>query len=768
MADIVNASTVENPASLPSVPRLQLPRWWSRIALGGVLLLSLFMNFFQLGQNGYGNLYYAAGVRSMADNFHNFFFVSFDPGGFVTVDKPPVGFWLQTISTKIFGFTPFSIFLPQALCGFLAVLLLYFLVRRHFGEIAGLIAALVLAVTPISVVTDRNNTIDGTLALVLILAAWAVIRAAESGKLRWLLLSAAFVGLGFNIKMAEAYLVVPALGITYLLCAPGKIWTRVWHLAVALLVLLLLSLSWAATVDLIPASQRPYVGSTKDNSELSLAFGYNGLNRLHIGGNNGYGGRNRGVGNRTTEFASEAIATPTPAATVQPNNIPSGSGGTFNRQQIEQLANQYMQGGASGPLSLFGPSLGPQIAWLLPFGLLAIVALAWQRRPRFQTDRQQLALLLWGFWLLTMTIFFTLNGSFHQYYMTEMSPGLAAMVGIGTVVLWKDYLRVGWRGWLLPLAFIVTAGTQIYLLSSFPDWSQWMSPLIGLVIVIVALVLIVVRLKPDLSWRGTGVSARPGPSLRVTGAVVSAGFFMLLLAPTIWSGYSVIQNTENSAPTAGPNGLNDQARGVGVRAFSGGNQYGRGSGAAGFGRQGGNGDGLSRRNGSGGDGNQQTGLNAFAGAFGGFLGGGSAQADPALISYLEAHQGNTKFLVATPSSATADPIILTANKPVMALGGFGGSDPILTTEDLQNLIHDNTIRFFLLNSPRINQAIADLVPEGENANQGGGFNFGAFGTNVATGWVTSHCRIVPASQWQSQSRGSSSGTQLYDCASVPS
>ncbi|HET8911662.1 MAG TPA: glycosyltransferase family 39 protein, partial [Ktedonobacteraceae bacterium] len=207
-------------------------RLWSRIALGAIVLLSIFMNFFQLGQNGYGNLYYASGIRSMTDSWHNFFFVSFDPGGFVTIDKPPLGFWLQTISAKIFGFTPFSIFLPQALCGVLAVLFLYYLVQRHFGVMAGLLAALALAVSPISVVTNRNNTIDSTLALALLLSAWAVMRAAESGRLRWLALSAVFVGLGFNIKMAEAYLLLPALILTYLLCAPRPILTRAGHLLV--------------------------------------------------------------------------------------------------------------------------------------------------------------------------------------------------------------------------------------------------------------------------------------------------------------------------------------------------------------------------------------------------------------------------------------------------------------------------------------------------------------------------------------------------------
>ncbi|MGZ3623785.1 MAG: ArnT family glycosyltransferase, partial [Ktedonobacteraceae bacterium] len=137
---------------------------WHKLALGGIMLISIFMNFFQLGQNGFGNLYYAAGIRSMLDNWHNFFFVSYDPGGFVTIDKPPLGFWLQVVSSKLLGFTPFSVFLPQAIAGVLSVLLLYYLVRRHFGVVAGLLAALALALSPISVVTNRNITIDSTLA----------------------------------------------------------------------------------------------------------------------------------------------------------------------------------------------------------------------------------------------------------------------------------------------------------------------------------------------------------------------------------------------------------------------------------------------------------------------------------------------------------------------------------------------------------------------------------------------------------------------------
>ncbi len=168
-------TTIESsPVVVGAQSKNDWPPIWRRLALAVVMLISIFMNFYQLGQNGFGNLYYASAIRSMLDSWHNFFFVAFDPGGFVSIDKPPLGFWLQTASAKIFGFTPFSIFLPQALAGVLSVLLLYYLVRRHFGVVAGLLAALALAISPISVLTNRNNTIDSTLVLVMLLGAWAV------------------------------------------------------------------------------------------------------------------------------------------------------------------------------------------------------------------------------------------------------------------------------------------------------------------------------------------------------------------------------------------------------------------------------------------------------------------------------------------------------------------------------------------------------------------------------------------------------------------
>src|SRR5713101_1504540 len=486
----------EQPLAPPGKKRLFA---WHRLGLVGVTLISVFMNFFQLGQNGFGS-YYPAAIRSMLDNWHNFFFAAYDPGGFVSIDKPPVGFWLEAASAKIFGFNSVSILLPQALAGVLSVWLLYSLVRRHFGVSAGLLAALALALNPISILTNRNVTIDSTLTLVLLLGAWTVLRAAETGRLRWLLLTALIVGIGFNIKTLEAYLVVPAYGLLYLLAAPHRLRKRIGHLALAGVLLLAVSLSWVVAVDLTPASQRPYVGSTQDNSELSLALGYNGIQRL-LGSFGGFGGgssANRApygtppsgntgrTGTSSTPGNGGSTNTGGIRAGQQPPSGGSGGGGAGGLFDI----------GTPGPLRLFTQPLAGQIAWLLPFALLGAVALAWQRRPRLQSDRKQQSLLLWGMWLLTMGIFFSVASFFHQYYFTVMAPAIAALFGIGVVTMWQDYRRGGWRGWLLPVALVATVAEQIYLLNAYPTWSSWMVPIIVVLSIIAVVVLVGARIAP--------------------------------------------------------------------------------------------------------------------------------------------------------------------------------------------------------------------------------------------------------------------------------
>ena len=686
---------------------------WQRFALGGILLVSIFMNFFQLGKNGFGSFYPPA-VRSMMDNWHNFFFASYDPGGFVTIDKPPVGFWLQVFSSKIFGFTPFSVLLPQAIAGVLSVLLLYHLVKRHFGTSAGLLAALGLALSPISIMTNRNVTIDSTLALVLLLGAWAVLRAAETGRLRWLLLAAALVGLGFNIKMLEAYLVVPAFGLLYLLAAPKRIWVRVAHLALAAVVLLVISFSWAVAVDLTPASQRPYVGSTQDNSEISLALGYNGIDRLlgRFGGGGFRPNRSPRPGNTGTNG--------TPPNTGNGGTTNPGNGGTTNPgngagQQPAQRGGGGAGGlfdiGNPGPLRLFTEPLAGQIVWILPLALLGLLALVWQRRPRFQMDLQQKSMILWGAWLLTTAIFFSVAGFVHQYYMTEMAPAIAAMFGIGLVTMWQDYRRGSWKGWLLPLALAATIAEQIYVLTSYPTWGRVLIPTLAVLGTLAVLVLIVTKIAPRFDSR-----------TRLLLPALGIGVLALMITPLVWAAIPVFESTQADQLTAGP---------LDTGGFGGGN-----------------------------------------------AGGQANNSNTKLVSYLEANQGNAKFLVAVPSSMSADSIILATNKPVMAMGGFSGSDPILTTSQLATLIANGTVRFFLLNGPRTAQQIPaqvlDQLPaQFRNAARGGFAGFGGQQSALTT-YVTNHCTTVPTQEWQTSSTGSTpsigsffgrgGANQLYDCA----
>jgi 4-amino-4-deoxy-L-arabinose transferase-like glycosyltransferase len=484
--------------------------------LAAILILSAFLNLFRLEGAGYGVTYYAAAVKNMLTSWHNFFFVSFD-AGFVTVDKPPLGLWIQAASAYLFGFNGLSLLVAQAMAGILSVALLYHLVSRAFGPVGGILAALALAVTPVAVGVERTNNSDGLLALTVLVAAWAVIRAVETGRLRWLLLCAVVVGLGFNIKMLEAFLSLPAFYLLYLLVSPVSWWRRFVHLGLATLVLLVVSLSWTVVVDLTPTDQRPYVGSSSNNSELNLAFGYNGATRLLGRGEGTPGGGEQGV--------QQASAMQENAQGGPPGGGGFGPGGA-------------RENGAPGPLRLLDEQLGGQIGWLLPLAVVGLLAAAWQRRPRLPLDREHQALVLWGMWLVTMGGFFSIAGMFHRYYLVMLAPAIAALVGIGVVRMWKDYRSPGWRGWLLPLALLGTATLQAYILSVYEDWSTWLTPAIVGLCLVAAVGLIVLRLRPRLN------------RAYATGAV-AVGILALLIAPTAWATYTMWQSGGGMAG-AGP------------------------------------------------------------------------------------------------------------------------------------------------------------------------------------------------------------------------
>jgi 4-amino-4-deoxy-L-arabinose transferase-like glycosyltransferase len=509
------------------------------------MLIAIGLHFYGLDQEGWANQYYAAAVRSMLTSPYNFFFASFDPGGFVTVDKPPLGLWIQAISAMVFGYSGWSLLFPQALCGVLSVALTYHLVKRVFGAPAGLVAALVLALTPINIAANRNNTMDSTLVFVLLLAAWAVSLAAESGKLRWLMLCALLVGVGFNVKMLQAYLVLPAFYAVYLLMSSITWWKRILHLGLASILLAVVSLSWAVVVDLIPADQRPFIGSSHDNTVMELIVGHNGAARLFSPGRGGPGPDDGGQANQPPPDGNPNQTQPFSGPLGQPGQPP--------------IVGQPPQGGApgvggpsapnSGPgnetgdkgvFRLFNEQLGGQASWLLALAGIGFLAVVIRTPLANPLRREHQAALLWGVWLITQVAFFSVAGLFHRYYLEMMSPAIAALAGAGLVGLWNDFANGKRLGWLLPFALMVNALIEAYILSHFESWAGWIAVGVVGVSACAAIALIV--------WCGIGW----GSTRRWAMAVLIVGVTALLVPPAIWSLTPVIGRGDSGLPYAGP------------------------------------------------------------------------------------------------------------------------------------------------------------------------------------------------------------------------
>ena len=771
---------VEKPAraSVRVSRRFQLT--WPQIGLGAVLLLSAGLNLWLLNPAAFTNEYYAAAVRSMMLNWHNFFYNAFDPGGFITVDKPPVALWLQTISAWLLGYNGVTILLPSALAGVGSVALIYTMVKRGFGPVAGLTAAFVMAITPIFVVMNRHNNPESLLIFFMLLGAWAISRATTNGRLTWLILAMALIGVAFNVKMLEAFIILPTFYLLYFLLSPIKWWQRILHLTAATLVLAVVSLSWAVAVDLTPTSQRPFIGSSSNNTVMNLIFNYNGLNRVEgqtFGGNGAGGFPN---GGRQPANSNQGNG-PTQGGGRQFGGGGGQPGGGFGGPGGGVIAGQ------AGPLRLFDPSLAGEAGWLLPFALLSIGAVGLQTRRRFgpgQARRQRYgALVLWGGWLLTFMVVFSMAaGTFHSYYLVLLTPGIAALSGMGVESLWHAYRHSKWLGWGLPLALFVTGVFQFNILSRYTDWNRAMGLLIVGLELIVAVALVA---GPRLVRR----AANRGWAMGLT----VVGFGGLCIAPLAWSVSAVLNKpyTNETLPTAVPVGASTVGSGrsatnpllnnltthwnswltglvVALLVLVGLTLAGR------F---------LATRLKSG---SGLSGLTTLASvivviALGLSLALTSlptvaASTSPAtptstgmignpqmmlsnpdkLSSFLEANRNGRTYLLATTSSQNASPLIIETGQAVMALGGFQGMDQTVTAQQFAALVNSNVIRYVLLDS--------------------GGFGRfgGGNGSQSATGWVQQNCQVVNASLWSSgttspgttnNNRFGSSSSSLYDCAS---
>lgn len=446
-------------AAGPATPRWVRPSYWAMLAGTAVLY------FWALGSSGWANSYYAAAAQAGTQSWKAWLFGSLDAGNAITVDKPPAAMWAMGLSGRLFGFNEFTMLLPQALMGVGAVALLYATVKRTSGPGAGLIAGVALALTPVAASMFRYNNPDALLVLLLVLAAYFMVRAvgpvSAKASAGWVALAGCALGFAFLTKMLQAFLVVPGLGLMFLVAAPAAgIWKRLGILLIGAATMVISSGWYIALVALWRAESRPYIAGSTDNSLLQLAFGYNGLQRIM--GQEGPGPGGPGPGG--------------------PGHGPGGG------------AN-LMFGGDPGIGRMFGMSMGTEASWLLPAALIGLVAALWLARRTARTAGMRAGLLMWGGWMLvTAVVFSFMDGIIHPYYTVALAPAVAAVVGISVAELWRVRERLASR---LVLA-VMLAGTGVWafvLLDRTPDWLpalRWIV-LIGSVLTAVALAIVAHR-----------------------------------------------------------------------------------------------------------------------------------------------------------------------------------------------------------------------------------------------------------------------------------
>lgn len=625
----VSAPFTAEPRSPRSLPERVHPQY---LALAAILALSAVLNTHRLAQNGYANTFYSAGVRSMLRSWHNFFFVSFDPGGLVTIDKPPLGIWAQVASAKLFGFSPLSLLLPEAIISTVAVAVLYRILARRLGAGAGLVGALALAVFPSFVAVSRDNGVDPLLLLLMILACGAALNAIEDGRWRWLLACALLVGLAFNTKTLAAYLIVPGIVLAYLVCAPGRWYRRIGMLLVAGLVMGAVSFLWIAAVELTPTSQRPYVGSSTNNTELGLTFEYNGLGRVE--GEQGGPGRipiAEGALVRTPphRFASRHRASASSTATSttarkhellahKSKHLPPKLPSLYLPNG--RLRNSISFGGATSPLRLFESRLADQGSWMLPFAILSLLAVALLLLTKERTRRDPLLglLIVLGGWLLVEVAILSLSkGIVHPYYISAVAPGAAAMIGAGALAFTRFAKRRSWCVLLLPCAVGATVVAQIAVLD-YQHYMRWFVP----VLIAGAAILV------------TAMAVR-----RLAAPAMGLLLCLLLLAPTAYATTTWLEPIEGTFPAAGPH----QATGAGG-----------------------------------------VGLSAI-----------DLRIDRNLIRYVSTHHPGTRWSSLTIAAPTAASMILLGS-PAGALAGYSGTDPALDGPGLARLVASGQARYVVL------------------------------------------------------------------------
>ncbi len=660
---------------------------WVRPALLALLAATAVLYLWDLGASGWANSFYSAAVQAGTKSWKAMFFGSSDSSNFITVDKPPAFLWPMEISARIFGLNSWSMLAPQALEGVATVGLVYLSVRRWFSAQAALLAGGVVALTPVAAMMFRYNNPDALLALLLTAATYATMRGLEKAQTKWLVLAGALVGFGFITKMMQAFLILPVMAVVYLLAAPTGWWRRVWQTFLMGVSVLVAAGWWVAIVALTPAADRPYVGGSQNNSILNLIFGYNGFGRLD-GSESGSVGGGRVAGSMW---------------------------------------------GPTGLTRLFNSEFGNMMSWLLPGALvMGAVLLVVTLRAR-RTDRERAGLLLWGGSLVSTGLVISLaQGIIHPYYAVALAPPLGALVGIGTMGLWQR--RASWVGRVgLAAGLAATVVWSYALLGRTTDWFPALRPFVAVVGALGVAAILALPLLRHL------------PKLAIA-LVATLGFGAALAAPLL-STVATAATPHNGAipsvtptPAGGVGGPGGGFPGGGGGGFGGGAGARHAFGGGGFpaGAPGGGFPGGGRFPGAGGF-PAGAGTGGFPGGVrpsgpgggfrrgAGFAGGGagflnSSQSNAALNKALQADAGRYTWAAATVNSNNAAGYQLGSGEPIMAIGGFNGTDPAPTLAQFEQYVSAGKIHYFI-------------------ASSGGGFGGGGGTSDDASqiaSWVESH------------------------------
>lgn len=648
-------------SSAPSLAPARGPIDWIAVAL--LMLAATFVFFWNLTASGYANEFYSAAAQAGSKNWEAFLWGSLDAGNAITVDKPPASIWLMALSVRLLGLSSFAILLPQALMGVACTYLLHATVRRVWGNAAGIAAGIVFITTPVAALMFRFNNPDALLILLMLGAAACVLRGLELPadrhgnrvRTRWYAVAGLLIGLGFLTKQFQVLLVLPGFGLAMLLLSPTPWPRRLLDAVVALGAMVVGAGWWVLLTVLVPSGSRPYFGGSQTDSFIELTFSYNGLGRL--------------TGNET--------------GSVIPGASETLSGGS-----------QDGMWGETGLFRLWTSNFGNQITWLAPIAFAAIILGLIAATPakkgqvyfgRFylgkrghEVDPDTVArirraqIVIFGTWLVvTWLVFSFMAGIFHAYYTVALSPAIAALVAICGASL----LALRDRPWMPGITGFLIAVTSAWDMALILRSGSfvWLGVCIGVIGVVAGLALCIIGFwmqdRLPTTWPLTLKHGAHG--------VAAIGVVALLAGPIVWTACTISTGHTGSIVTAGPSGSMDGGPGGGG---PGGNWAPNGAGG-------------SADDSSSGESDSDSTDVGMPNGGSGLLGGTSA--NDSLVELLTQNASGYRWAAATTGSQNAASYQLASELPVMAIGGFNGSDPAPTLDEFKAYVAQGLIRYYI-------------------------------------------------------------------------